>query len=346
MSRVDLLVRWNLVACAVSVTLGTLAGAAEIRLRTEARPEGSVVRLADVAEVFADDLQQGESLSAMDLCPAPAPGTRQFLRVREIQDALTRRGINLVVHRFSGASQVIVLGPKNSSKALPRRLSKSSVDQAEQAVADAVARFLAEQGIADESCKIDVALDENQTRLIAAAKSPLGCEGAPIASAGAQQFTISLETVQGPTSFVVTCQVTMPPGVVVATRAVSRGAIVRPADVQVQRIKSGSQRDDAFRTLDDVVGKEAVRGIAVGQVLDPQYVRKPLMVRKGEVVTLVARAEGLQVRTTARAREDGGQGDLINVELLRDRKSLLARVAREQVVEIYAAADTPPGGSK
>jgi flagella basal body P-ring formation protein FlgA len=93
-----------------------------------------------------------------------------------------------------------------------------------------------------------------------------------------------------------------------------------------------------FASLDDVVGKEAARNIPAGQTLDNQYVRSPLLVKRGDVVDLFARAAGVQVSTKARAREEGSHGDLINVELLADRRPLLARVCGIQEVEILAAA--------
>ena len=50
-------------------------------------------------------------------------------------------------------------------------------------------------------------------------------------------------------------------------------------------------------------------------------IRRPVVVRRGDAVTLYARSAGLRVRTTVRAREDGGVGDLITVESLDDRAS-------------------------
>ena len=41
-------------------------------------------------------------------------------------------------------------------------------------------------------------------------------------------------------------------------------------------MKPGTDVGDAFQSLDDVVGREAVLAIAPGQVLDPQYVRTPV----------------------------------------------------------------------
>ena len=104
-------------------------------------------------------------------------------------------------------------------------------------------------------------------------------------------------------------------------------------------VKGGVQRA-AFQSIDKVVGLEATRNIAPGQPLDDQYVRTPRLVKRGDVVDIISRAGGVQIRTKARAREEGGDGDLINVELLSDRRSLLTRVSGLQQVEI-----TPPAAA-
>ena len=101
----------------------------------------------------------------------------------------------------------------------------------------------------------------------------------------------------------------MPSAVVVTTGPVPRGAILSENDVTLQRMKPDMQVDDAFQSLDDVVGREAVLAIAPGQILDPQYIRTPMLVKRGSVVTVYVQAPGVKIRTTARAREDGSKGD-------------------------------------
>ena len=54
------------------------ATAADIAMRATAAPQGTVVRLGDVADVSAESKQEAERLAAMPLMPAPAPGTERF----------------------------------------------------------------------------------------------------------------------------------------------------------------------------------------------------------------------------------------------------------------------------
>ena len=65
-------------------------------------PQGTVVRLGDVAKVKADDKQEAERLAAIPLMPAPAPGRRRFLRMREVQDLLAAHGEDMSRSNFRG----------------------------------------------------------------------------------------------------------------------------------------------------------------------------------------------------------------------------------------------------
>ena len=98
--------------------------------------------------------------------------------------------------------------------------------------------------------------------------------------------------------------------------------------------------DESFHSFEDVIGKETQRAISPGQVLDQNYVRSPILVRRGDVVTVYARAAGIRVRTTGRAISDGSQGDLIAIETLEtgSREKFDARVTGAQVVEVWAGS--------
>jgi flagella basal body P-ring formation protein FlgA len=89
-----------------------------------------------------------------------------------------------------------------------------------------------------------------------------------------------------------------------------------------------------LRSLNDVIGREAALAIAPGQVLDPQYLRNPVVVQRGEVVDVIVRSGGIKIETKARAREAGGVGDIVQVDLLHNKQALTARVSGPQTVEV------------
>src|SRR5690349_18237383 len=98
-----------LIAALALVCIANQAHAAiDVKLRERVAPRGSVIRVGDVAEIVSADRQQARQLAALPLMPAPAPGTEQFLRVREIEDMLSAQGVDLALLHFGGAGQVTI----------------------------------------------------------------------------------------------------------------------------------------------------------------------------------------------------------------------------------------------
>lgn len=81
--------------------VGPRLEAAEFHLHSELRTEGGLVLVKDVADVFAADPDQVKALGEIDLVAAPPDGQKRYLPLREIQDLLALRGVNLREHRFT-----------------------------------------------------------------------------------------------------------------------------------------------------------------------------------------------------------------------------------------------------
>jgi len=80
------------VALAV-VLIASLAPAAEVRLRSSAVCTTSIIRLADVAEIFAEDRRLAQALAETPLCPAPQAGQPRSLTQQELRQILLLSGV-------------------------------------------------------------------------------------------------------------------------------------------------------------------------------------------------------------------------------------------------------------
>ena len=208
--------------------------------------------------------------------------------------------------------------------------------QAERMASDAIARYLRES-VADEAWRVTTELSDEQVQLIGVAEGPLVAIGGESPWTGNQTFELRVKG-NGAAPLTVKADVALPPTIVVATHAVPRGTVVRASDIRLQRVSAETSVTSSFQLAEDVVGKEAVKPISPGQTIDANYVRPQILVHSGEVVTLYGRNAGITVRMTARAQENGAQGELVSVESILDRKRLLARVCALQEVEIFAGA--------
>jgi flagella basal body P-ring formation protein FlgA len=326
-----------------------IAPGAELQMRAKCQPKGVIVTVGDVAEIRSADPQEARALAAVELFPSPAPGQQRIVRVRELQDLLAMRTVNLAEHRLSGASQVVVLGPGETARPDDSRpVSPLIARRAERLVQEAVVRFIQEQTTPDESWSVRVALDESQAKKIPGDSRGIAVSGGRPPWTGSQQFELVVDSPTQPTRLAVTVEVSPRPPVVVTTVALPAGAVIRPGDVKLQPAPADNGRGEGLQRVEDVVGRELVRSITAGSVLQQSLLRAPTLIRRGEVITIYARSPGVCVRITARARQDAGLGELVTVESLLDRKLYAARVSGAQEAEVYARAvraqATPPRG--
>jgi flagella basal body P-ring formation protein FlgA len=316
--------------------------AAEIQLRSECNASG-LVRLGDVAEIHSPEAGEVKELKEIELFPAPAVGGKSYVRAREIQDLLALRGINLSRHRLTGSSHVEI---RNGAKAAAP-LSGSAARRATDRVEAAIAACLRKHAGKDQAWEIEIKLDDEQVRAVAASKESISASGGQAPFTGEQEFSLTIPADSAPRTLAVMAKVAAVPLVVVATRALVPGDLVQRTDVKMGQAKNGGG-DILFHALEDVVGQQTKRALVEGQALKQDDLQSPLLVRRGDAVAVVARSAGIQVRTTGRAQEDGSKGDLIVIEAMLNRDRFMARVSGIHEVEVFAqtadangAAGTP-----
>lgn len=335
--------RWLLAAgCCLLAQLSvvTWAAAAELRLRSRCEATRPVVTLGDVADVLATTLEEAERLQGVELFPAPLPGQVKYLNVREFQDVLLLRGVDLVPLRMTGAAQVTIERPSSDSAPAQSGAALGLGGQWQRQIAAAVEDHLRRQCPNEATWRVSVALRDDQVALLSRATALTGVSGGRPPWHGSQQFQVAMETADGPVFFNVATQVESVPPVLIAARTLPRGTIIQAGDVRLVAADSSQVPRDACRTLDEVVGAETVRAIPQGEVIGSPSVRAPILVRRGDAVTVFARAAGVQVRTIARARADAALGDLVALESPLDGSVFVARIIGLREAEVFARATT------
>ncbi len=319
----------------ISLPAGSSAWAATIQLRGQCTPAGNLIRLEEVADIIGADPLERQALGKLELFPVPVTGSSR-IRAADIQQALLRRGVDLARHTFQGASEVSLTVRETAPAVTVEREIPQSVVQ--KKLRDAVVSYLRQAG-GDEPWEIKV-LDgipkagnwaEAPLRVLSGGRAPW---------TGEQRFLVTCEADSGQRSELVEirCQVLLPPSLLVAAHPIPKGTFFKADDVRIQRgLAAGTP--SGYKRVEDVIGKQSTRDIYPGQVLTAELVEQPKLVNRGEVVTVYVRRPGIQIRTVARAREDGAHGDLIHVESMTNRDTFLARVTAYQVVEVFATAD-------
>ncbi|RDV05192.1 flagellar basal body P-ring formation chaperone FlgA [Undibacter mobilis] len=101
--------------------------------------------------------------------------------------------------------------------------------------------------------------------------------------------------------------------VVMVSHSVDRGAVLRAADLQVERRPRAEVGRDAIVGIERAIGMAARSVIRPGQPLRSADLTRPEIVQRGQMVTLVFEAPGLTLTLRGKATEAGAEGDTVTV---------------------------------
>lgn len=121
--------------------------------------------------------------------------------------------------------------------------------------------------------------------------------------------------------------------VVVPRVALAAGTILT-SDMLEERLTSQPPGGALMKGVQEAVGLRLVSALQPGNVLTTRNVARAPTVMKGETVTLVAEGDGFSISATARAEEDGFEGDLVSVRNVKSGIVLSGRVAQSGTVII------------
>ena len=312
--------------------------AADVVLQAVVVPRGNVVRLGDVAKVKADDKQESLRLAAIPLLPAPAPGRRRFVRMREVQDLLAAGGEDMRSLNFRG-EKVVEIASAATDQAATRstadrravwagtsavaaasmtgdaesvaadasrepRLSEAQAKQAQNYIERAVIEHLNRYGGHKPEWKVALNVSPVDLAIVYNAKTALRCSGGVSPWTGRQRLVVAFSTDRGPVRVRLEADITATRAVVVATRPIERGHVITAADVAVAEWDSlppTTSRRKLVESLDSLIGMEAARPIQEGDAIFSDDFRPQILVKRGDELAVYARGGGIQVRTIARA---------------------------------------------
>jgi flagella basal body P-ring formation protein FlgA len=318
---------------AAAVVLGCVpALGANILLRQRSTHTGSIVYLGDVADISTGTDAEMHELATTPLMAAPAKGTQQFLHATQVRDLLSSRGIDAAEITIAGAKSIeIGKAAKVRDLVAVEPVSTATPEEVEEAVVEAIREHLIS---ATGHSEWTITVDLNAAKLTELRK--LGTELE--ASAGRNPWTGPQRFQMAPLGLTkgiaLEARVERQQYVVVATRKIDAGNLIGVADVEV-RLQEGKFPTSALGSLEQAIGKEALRSIEADAVLQSNQVRAPLQVQRGETVKVVARAGGITVSTFATVQQDGALGDLVQVQSLDKKDRFAARVSGWKELEVF-----------
>jgi flagella basal body P-ring formation protein FlgA len=102
--------------------------------------------------------------------------------------------------------------------------------------------------------------------------------------------------------------------VVVPSRDIARGEVITESDLTFGTVAGNALMGGTITKLDAVQGMEARRALRTGEVLSASDVRHPVVVTKGQTITMMFEAPGVELTAMGRAMGEGGVGDTVIVQ--------------------------------
>jgi len=123
--------------------------------------------------------------------------------------------------------------------------------------------------------------------------------------------------------------------VFISERLLNRGDLLAPDDVSIQKIDTLTMRSSPVLATTPLEDIELMQTVSAARPLLWRDVREIPLVRKGDIVDVVAQEGFLRITTKALATEDGDKGALIAIRNLQSRQEIQAQVTDEQTVHVH-----------
>jgi flagella basal body P-ring formation protein FlgA len=299
-------------ALVVGVAAAEVAPAGRITIGRAATVEGKTVRLADIAVLEGGAVE----LADVDLGAAPDPGGSRRLEGLTILRRLREAGLDDATTRYEIPAAVRVA----------RAAQEVSADELRGAVERASPEFLAEgeriRSI-DVPGGVRVATGAYELRV----QPPGGGRGTQ------RRVVVDVEQ-DGAVAGTATARIDVAAvGAVVRVRhPVARGTVLRRDDLDVGEGDLAGLPPSVLRDPRQALGKETRSALPAGAPVTLQALASPLLVRRGDLVTVVVETPGMRLSVPGEALEPGSAGNAIRVRNRTSRQELSGQVVERGMV--------------
>ena len=121
--------------------------------------------------------------------------------------------------------------------------------------------------------------------------------------------------------------------VVSTTKRLNRNGIIGSEDLAVKRRDISMLDSGLIQDPQQAVGQKLKTSLPAGAILYAQSIDAPPLVNRGELVTIMAKSQAIQITAPGEARNSGAKGEMVRVKNLTSRREIQARVTGVGIVE-------------
>jgi len=120
----------------------------------------------------------------------------------------------------------------------------------------------------------------------------------------------------------------------VTNSAIARGTILSNANIVLEKREISFTHSEYFDKQQSPLGLKAKRPLRKGDIIQVLALEKPMAIKRGDRVVVIARINGLEIRTAATALSSAAEGDRIRVRNLSSNKELEGTLSKDSVVHV------------
>ncbi len=102
--------------------------------------------------------------------------------------------------------------------------------------------------------------------------------------------------------------------IVVPSHDIARGETINEGDLTFVTVDGSALMSGVPTKMDEVKGMQSRRMLVAGQPFRADDVRRPIVVTKGQTVTMQFLAPGVELTAMGRAMSEGGVGDTVTIQ--------------------------------
>ena len=308
----------------LQATIGAASAAEAIRISISPSTlvDADTIYLGKIAAIEGDDPLLVDRLSRIVIGRAPLPGNTYEYDAADLNRRLKQNGFDPDDLLLQVPAKVVV--------------KRSLIVMSQEKMKSLVSEYIAKNILADQSeariteIRVAEAIELPDGRVTYSVNPTRNAE-----SMGKIQFTIDFD-VNGKFFKRVwaTATVEVFSDVVVTKKPLGRYKPITEDDIEVQRMDLADLPSDVIIDPEAVLGKRTRRAIGAQTVLRQNLVEFPPLVKRGDVVMIIAETEGLKVTALGEVKKKGRIGERIPVMNFDSKKVLYARVVDGNTVKV------------
>jgi flagella basal body P-ring formation protein FlgA len=296
-----------------------------VTIAEQAKVDGTTITLGDLAQITGSDAEKIQNLRQLNMGVAPLPGS-SFVLTKEV---ITMRleaaaGADFGAITWNIPANVAVIGKSQSIS------GQTLVNKAITAIRSQVGSSVSSEDLVITSVGRVQDVVAPLGNLVINTSLPYGIRyNTPTTVMVAINVNERVFSKVG-----LKFDVKLYRQVAVAARDVNAHEIFTDDSLRYERMDTGQLPAGFVTNKNKILGLMARRQITPGMVVTDSMVNKPVFVKRGNLITLLAHIGSMEVTSSGQAMQDGTEGQLIRVLNVNSNKAVFGRVINESTVQV------------